>query len=125
VQSKLILKEFNDLIIKDKVVENYLEIIGPFIHNIKEMYLFGSRSRNDWRPDSDYDILIILETKDREIIDKLYDAVMDVLLMTGRLISLKIFTTSEFNRLKSIPTPFVSHVLKEGIKIGTINKGSY
>ena len=113
------------MIIKDNTTDKFLEIISPFVNDIKDMYLFGSRCRNDWRPDSDYDILILLEKKDREVIDKLYDAVMDVLLMTGRLISLKIFTTSEFNRLKSIPTPFVSRVLKEGKKIGTINKSSY
>ncbi len=86
--------------------------------NIATIYLFGSRCRQDWGPDSDYDVLIVLERKNRDIVDKLYDAVMDVLLSTGRLISLKIFTLSEFNRLKSIPTPFMNNVLKEGIKIG-------
>lgn len=86
------------------------------------MYLFGSRCRDNWRPDSDYDILIVLEKKDRLIIDKLYEAVIEILISilisTGRLISLKIFTVSEFNRLKSIPTPFMHNVMTEGIKIG-------
>lgn len=102
----------------DEIVETFLNRISPLMTDIKEIYLFGSRCRDDWRPDSDYDILIILEKKERSIIDKLYDAVMDILLSTGRLISLKIFTVAEFNRLKSIATPFVSNVLKEGIKIG-------
>jgi hypothetical protein len=44
---------------------------------------------------------------------------MDILLDTGRLISLKIFTTSEFNRLKAIPTPFMSNIIKEGIRLGS------
>lgn len=95
-----------------------MDIILPLREHIKEMYLFGSRCRDDWRPDSDYDILIILDKRERVIIDRLYDAVIDILLSTGRLISLKIFTSSEFNRLKSIPTPFISSVLKEGKKIG-------
>lgn len=103
----------------DRIVKIFLDMISPLIKQyIKEIYLFGSRCRDDWRPDSDYDILIILEKKDRLIIDRLYDAVMDILLSTGRLISLKIFTFSEFNRLKSIPTPFINNVLSEGIKIG-------
>jgi predicted nucleotidyltransferase len=103
----------------DEIIEKFLDIISPLMEQIKGMYLFGSRCRDDWRPDSDYDILVVLEKKERVIIDRLYDAVMDVLLSTGRLISLKIFTASEFNRLKSIPTPFVSNVLKEGKKIGS------
>lgn len=106
---------------KDVVIERFLDMISPFIDDIKEIYLFGSRCRDDCRPDSDYDILIVLERKDRIIIDKLYDAVMEILLSTNRLLSLKIFTTSEFNRLKSIPTPFMSNVLQEGIKLGSRN----
>ena len=50
--------------------------------------------------------------------DRLYDAVIDILTETGKVISLKIFNEEEFNRLSSIPTPFMSKILKEGIKIG-------
>lgn len=102
----------------DKIIEKFLSAVSPLAGHIVEMYLFGSRCRGDWRPDSDYDILVVLDKKDRGLIDKLYDVVMDILLSTGRLISLKIFAVSEFNRLKSIPTPFVSNVIKEGKKIG-------
>lgn len=109
---------------KDKVVENFLELVKPVMEHIAEIYFFGSRCRDDWRPDSDYDLLIILKKKDKFIIDQLYDAVMEILLSTARLISLKIFTISEFNRLKSIPTPFISNVIKEGKKIGLYNKST-
>jgi len=105
----------------DKIVEQFLELIHPLKENIEEIYLFGSRCRDDWRPDSDYDILIVLEKKDRVIIDRLYDAVIDILLSTTKLVSLKIFTSSEFNRLKSIPTPFMSNVTTKGIKLGIHN----
>jgi uncharacterized protein len=110
---------------KDMVVSRFLELIKPVNGNLRDLYLFGSRCRNDWRPDSDYDILVLLDHKDRKIIDALYDAVMDILFETGRLISLKIFTVSEFNRLKSIPTPFISRGMKEGIKIGSFNTGTH
>jgi len=58
--------------------------------------------------------------KEREppMIDKLYDAVLDILLETGKVLSLKIFKEEEFEKLASIPTPFMSKVLKEGIVIG-------
>ena len=103
---------------RDEIVKTFIDMISPLSLYIKEIYQFGSRCREDWRPDSDYDIMIVLEKKDKEVIGKLYDAVMDILLSTGRLISLKIFTLSEFKRLKSIPTPFMRNVLKEGVKIG-------
>jgi len=103
---------------QDNVIENFLTLIQPVTEHIAEIYLFGSRCGDNWRPDSDYDIMIVLAKKDRVIIDRLYEAVMDVLLSTTKLISLKIFTSSEFNRLKSIPTPFMSNVMSKGIKIG-------
>lgn len=104
---------------EDAVVKSFLAMLSPLSANIRGMYLFGSRCRDDWRPDSDYDILIVVEKKDREFISRLYDAVMDVLLETGRLISLKVFTASEFNHLKSIPTPFMQNVLKEGVMLAS------
>jgi predicted nucleotidyltransferase len=103
---------------REKVIDSFLDLISPLREQIEGMYLFGSRSRDDWRPDSDYDILIVLKKKDKEIVGRLYDAVMEVLLATGRLISLKLFTVSEFNRLKSIPTPFMASIMREGIRLG-------
>ena len=76
------------------------------------------RCRDDWRPDSDYDILLVLDRRDRPVVDGLYEAVLDVLLDEGRLLSLKIFSESEFSSLKAMKTPFVQNVLREGIKIG-------
>ena len=102
----------------DSVTRRFMDLLKPLKGNIKEIYLFGSRCRDDWRPDSDYDFLIIMEKKDRDVISKFYEAVMDILLDTGRLISLKIFTLSEFNRLKSIRSSFISNVLNEGVRLG-------
>jgi len=103
----------------DSVIKGFLSMVAPLTENIEEIYLFGSRCREDWRPDSDYDILIVVKKKDKELVSRFYDAVTDILLDTGKLISLKIFTVSEFNRLRSIPTPFMHHVITEGIKLGS------
>lgn len=104
---------------RDAIVGRFLDKIAPLKNEIREIYLFGSRCRDDWMPDSDYDILLVVEEKKRDLVSGFYDAVMDILLDTGRLISLKIFTADEFNRLKSIPTPFMQNVINEGIRLGT------
>jgi len=105
----------------DDITEKFVLLTATVRDHIKEMYLFGSRCREDWRPDSDYDIMIVMDKKDRAVVSRLYDAVLDILLETGRLISLKIFSEAEFQRLKAIPTPFMQNVLGEGIKLGTGN----
>lgn len=103
----------------DEIIEQFIQDISSVSSKIKGMYLFGSRVREDWRPDSD--VLIVLERKDREIISKLYDAVIDILISTGKLVSLKIFSEQEYLRLKTLKIPFMSNVLNEGKRIGFNN----
>lgn len=103
---------------EDKIIKRFLSLIGSVRKKIKVIYLFGSRARGDEKPYSDYDLLFVMKKKDRGAMDRLYDAVMDILIETGKVLSLKIFKEEEFNRLSAIPTPFMSKVLKEGIKIG-------
>lgn len=102
----------------DPVLLRFLHAIEPLAASCREIRLFGSRARDDFMPDSDYDILITLDRKDSVIKNKLYDAVMDVLLATGKLISLKIYTVAEFDRLQLMSTPFTRNVILEGILLG-------
>ncbi|HAH20700.1 MAG: hypothetical protein A2Y00_06525 [Omnitrophica WOR_2 bacterium GWF2_43_52] len=85
---------------------------------IEKIYLFGSRTKGTERPDSDYDVLIVAPSPNQEFRSNIYDIVVDILLTTGREVSLKIFKTEEFKRLKGMQTPFMQNVLREGIKIG-------
>jgi predicted nucleotidyltransferase len=102
----------------DVIIDKFLSKTHDLARKLKAVYLFGSRARGDDKPYSDYDLLVVMETRDEGLVDKLYDAVVAVLLETGKVISLKIFCEADFKRLSSIPTPFMARVLKEGIKIG-------
>jgi len=102
----------------DHVLEDFLGKIAPVRHHLRRMVLFGSRARGTERPDSDYDLLLVVDRKDDALIDVLYEAVMDVLLSHGRLVSLKIFPEQEFARLQALQTPFMQHIGREGIVVG-------
>jgi predicted nucleotidyltransferase len=103
----------------DAILAEFIDEVIPLKNKIEQCYLFGSRARGDERPNSDYDLLFIVkENFSRLDKDFLYDKVMNVLLESGRLISLKIFPKREFERLCGLQTPFMMHVLEEGIKIG-------
>lgn len=103
----------------DPLVERFLKKVGPTRQKIQAVYLFGSRARGTERPDSDYDLLLVVR-EDFSLSEKdaLYDQVMDILLDTGRLVSLKIFKERQFQRLRNLHTPFLDRVLKEGVKVG-------
>lgn len=102
----------------DPVIQEFLRQIAPVRDRIDKIILFGSRARGDDKPYSDYDILIIVEERDQALKDVLYDATMEVLYSTYRLISLKIYRKADFERFAAIPTPFMANVLREGIALG-------
>ena len=103
---------------QDPVLREFLEKINPLRKHITLMILFGSRARGDDRTDSDYDLLIVVPRKDAQLLDDLYEGVMDVLLAHGRVISLKIFPETEFERLTQLQTPFMQRVKAEGVPLG-------
>ena len=104
---------------EDPIIQQFLSGSRFLGSKLKSLYLFGSRARGTERPDSDYDLLLVVSKDFRHADkDRLYDIVMDVLLESGRLISLKIFKQETFKRLCDMGTPFTSAVLAEGIKIG-------
>lgn len=80
-----------------------------------KIYLYGSRSRGTAKSDSDWDLLIILNTNkitldiEREITYPLYDLEFE----TGEVISPMIYTEEEWNTKYSI-TPFYKNVMREG-----------
>ena len=103
----------------DPLIQQFLENAESGGQKFHAAYLFGSRARGTERPDSDYDLLLVVrEEFSLAEKDALYEQVMDILLETGRLISLKIFRQSEFQRLRGLHTPFLSRVLEEGVKVG-------
>lgn len=76
--------------------------------------LFGSEARGDARPDSDIDLLILLdadeltENESRKITYPLYDIEFD----TGVLINPVVMLKKQWGKIK---TPFYENVQKEGI----------
>ena len=102
----------------DVVIQDFLSRIAAVRPCIQELILFGSRARGTHRTDSDYDILVVVSHRDRALKDALYEAVMDVLLTHGRLVSLKIFPEQEVARLRALRTPFMTQVMEEGIRLG-------
>lgn len=104
----------------DEIIKKFVQGLDrlDLRNKIQRIYLFGSRARRDESPDSDYDFLICVSKPDNEFRDKVYDIVVDILIETGKVISLKIFKVEEFDRLCQMQTPFIKNILREGIKIG-------
>ena len=102
----------------DRVLSDFLEGIRSVRGQIKELVLFGSRARGEHRTHSDYDILVIVDRRSPQLLDVLYDSVVQVLLSHGRLVSLKIFDEPQYAHLQQLGTPFMRRIAAEGQPLG-------
>jgi predicted nucleotidyltransferase len=83
-----------------------------------EAFLFGSRARGDNRPDSDWDILILIDNLDitNEIEDKFRDDLYNLELESGQIISTFIYSKYYWKN-KLVFSPLYKNVKKEGIRL--------
>ncbi|MBI4594968.1 MAG: nucleotidyltransferase domain-containing protein [Candidatus Tectomicrobia bacterium] len=104
---------------------NELEITRQFVEKITSTYkeylssitLFGSWAKGTQGPHSDIDLLVVMEAKERSVIDQIYQEVLEILLKYELDISLKIYSLKQFNRLLELGTPFITSIEKTGVKL--------
>jgi len=83
-----------------------------------EIVLFGSRARGTAHPESDWDLLILLERKNvsRKTEQEFRHIIFDIELETGEAISTFVYSKQEWEN-KFWVTPFYENIKKEGINI--------
>ena len=80
--------------------------------------LYGSEARGDARPDSDIDILVLLEGDKRDLQREsaMSGALYDVELSSGVLISPMIMLRTQWEN-RPFKTPFYINVMNEGVRL--------
>jgi predicted nucleotidyltransferase len=83
-----------------------------------EAYLFGSRARGDFRLNSDWDILILVDNKiiTNDLEDKFRDDLYDIELESGQVISTLIYPKAYWNSTL-IFSPRYKNVNQEGVRL--------
>jgi len=103
-----------------KVVSGYIDLIRKsFPDEVNQIILFGSKARGDSHCESDIDILIVIDTEDRQIKIKISDLCWDV--MSNNVfkvfISPIIFFKKEYEQYRRWNSSFLYNVSKEGVKL--------
>jgi predicted nucleotidyltransferase len=80
--------------------------------------LYGSEARGDARPDSDIDVLILLDGERRDLKheDELSGILYEIELATGVLVSPMIMLRKQWEN-RPFKTPFYINVMNEGIRL--------
>lgn len=83
-----------------------------------EAYLFGSRARSTHRKDSDWDVLILVDSPvvSNDVEDKFRDVLYDLELATGEIISIFVYP-KDYWRESLRFSPLYSHVNRDGLKL--------
>lgn len=80
--------------------------------------LYGSRARGDAKPDSDYDLLILLEEKANWMLeDRIRQSLYPLELETGAVLTITCYSKKEWSSPIYQAMPFVQRVEREGITL--------
>lgn len=51
---------------RSQVIENIRQVAASVLPKGSTLYLYGSRARGDWTPESDWDLLVLLDKPERD-----------------------------------------------------------
>ncbi len=94
------------------------DMISARVHQTEpdaKVFLFGSRARGEARPDSDWDVMVLLNDNSKT---NRWDAVKQLFYLSLDIeqdINPIVYTKSEWNKRSF--TPFYKNVMKDGIEI--------
>ena len=99
------------------VVLSRIKYLVREIDPTADVILYGSRARGDEHPDSDWDILILVDSKtdldyERVFRHRLYEIELDL----GEAFSVTLYNKNEW-RLNHWMTPLYQNINKEGLRI--------
>lgn len=82
---------------------------------LRQLILFGSRARGDWREGSDYDFVVILKEKNRHFVEKIRDTEVDFLNRYDELSASLIYDEAEWSQRLRLPIGV--NIEREGIRL--------
>ena len=101
---------------KKRVDLEFARIIKKKLKNrLKKIVLFGSYARGDYNDGSDYDILLIVDKRNKSIQDIVLDGCVEIMDRYYELIGCIVCDEKEWEKKKRFPIGL--NILKEGIEL--------
>jgi predicted nucleotidyltransferase len=99
--------------------------VGEYLARIRDLFpgrilsvtLFGSKARGDSDPESDVDLLLVVDAESRQFRSQLWRIASDVSLEYGMVISVRIFAQDRWAETCRLRLPLYRAVAAEGIPL--------
>jgi uncharacterized protein len=102
---------------KDKYIANRIRDVIKAIDPQALIILFGSRARGEAKKDSDWDILILIDSQVNIEIERSFRySLLDLELETGEVFSTFVHNKKIWNTKHKV-TPFYRSIKKEGVRL--------
>lgn len=102
--------------IPDPIIKQLSETLKKEIgKSIKDIILFGSRARGDSYPDSDYDLIVLVDRETKELEDKIFNLSCEIGWEHNVIITVFVYKKSYYDRKKY--EPLFMNIRKEGVHI--------
>ena len=95
------------------------KVLRAFPHRIKTIALFGSRATGRAKKDSDYDVFIMVDRRDRTLVDTLFDIAYDIYIESNLTFDISPVIMSEefFNARLSQERRIAREITEQGIPL--------
>ena len=85
--------------------------------NLLSLRLFGSRVREEGTEESDLDVLVVVQNKDRGLCRRIVEESLDIDLTYGTNLAPTILSAHEYQQNREYGTPFYHNVEREGLSL--------
>lgn len=100
----------------DPVVEELAQRLRDELGSrIRRIILYGSRSRGDFHPDSDYDVIVLVDKETEELRKRIRDLKLEIGFKHNALIFLLVHEASYFEEKRY--EPLFINIRREGIRV--------
>lgn len=92
-------------------------ISGKYGNLVSSVLLYGSKARGQAGKDSDIDVLVVLNSEERDIKKDISSIAFDIIIEYSVDLSVMIITSVRWNMDPKNPTSFIYNVKKDSVKL--------
>jgi predicted nucleotidyltransferase len=99
------------------VTEYVARIRGQFRNRVLAVMLFGSKARGDADPESDIDLLVLVDVESSEFRSQLWRVASDVSLEYDVVLSPRVFGQKRWDETRRIRLPLYRAIVADGVPL--------